>query len=42
MFHAGARTDKQNDMRKLIVGFCNFTDAPKTVGISRPVVYAGY
>jgi hypothetical protein len=29
-YHAGGRTDRQTDMTKLIVAFCNFANAPET------------
>ena len=29
LFHADGEMDRQTDMMKLIVGFCNFANVPK-------------
>jgi hypothetical protein len=29
LFHADGRTDRQTDLTKLIVAFCNFVNMPK-------------
>jgi hypothetical protein len=34
LFHADRRTDGQTDMTKLIVAFCSFASAPKTLKYS--------
>ena len=39
LFHAGGRPEVRTEIRKLIVAFCNFANAPKNVYVVHVVMY---